>query len=170
MADELLMTYTVLDGAYQDGKLRRIEGEKGSPDQIQNPADTGYPLDPQEDGDPMVYSYMSTNTSGNEEPHILLVRTVSWSPGDTTYTVLKPVLGASNTWQVYNNRENIKFTLNGDVVLGNPQSLGQVKILSTSGGTTTTKRFIYLVEYDSTKVYGIDVAGSFTGHTRGPDL
>jgi hypothetical protein len=149
------MTYTVLDGAYEKGMLRRIEGQTGGPALVNNPTDTGYGLDPKADGDPMVYSYIGADGTA----HILLVRVNSVSLGDTTYTVLKPVVGASNLWQVYENNgkklENIKFTLSGAAVLGNPQSLAQVKV--------GNDRFIYLVEYDSGRVYGINVADFETG-------
>jgi hypothetical protein len=161
------MTYTVLNGKYKEGRLRRIEGGKGSPDTVQDPLDTGYALHPEEDDDPMVYSYMSTDSTGKEEPHILLVRTESMTPADTSYTVLQPVQGASNTWKIYNGREKIKFTLTGVTnPLGNPQSLAQVKV--------GNKRFIYLVDYDSGRVYGIDVAHfegvSGTSYALTPEL
>jgi hypothetical protein len=153
-AKRLLMTYTVLNSDYSNAKLRRIEGLSGGPNAVDYPTDTGY--DVHEASDPMVYSYLSTN----DEVHLLVVRTQAGSPQATTYTVLRQ---GTNGWEVYKNtnnnkRENIKFTLDGTAVLGNPQSLAQVKSVSTAGGTTTTNRFIYLVDFDSAWVYGINVA------------
>jgi hypothetical protein len=142
------MTYTVLSGKYTEGKVMRIEGTQGGPDDVGNP-NTGYSdLDPTADTDPVVYSYMSTDGNGVEEPHILLVRTNATDQTKTTYTVLHQDPKNPDAWVPFNNREKIQL-LYGTDPIGNPQSLAQVK--------TENGRFIYLVDYDSTVVYGIDV-------------
>ncbi|MDR0630125.1 MAG: hypothetical protein LBG24_10925 [Treponema sp.] len=161
---KLLMTYSVLNSDYGNAKLMRIEGTtSGGPNGVDTPpTNTGYPV--ADASDPMVYSYIGAN----DEVHLLVVRTQAGSPEATTYTVLHRITDPetnTDTWDVYNDLTNIKFELDVEdengvketiSVLGNPQSLAQVKV--------GTNRFIYLVDFDSSWVYGINVA-DFEAHT-----
>jgi hypothetical protein len=144
-----------MDGPYTHGKFRFIQGDNSVPT-IGDPADTGLDairayLDP----DPVLFSYMN-----EDSPRALLCNvstdfTVTPPVSTGKYTVCVPTLntaGTSYTWSFVMSGTTTKakdVTLvdeNGNPVAGNPYGIAQV-------GDT-----LYIVEYDSAKIYSVAIA------------
>jgi hypothetical protein len=144
MAD-LLLDYTVLDSVYNNGKFRFIQGNNAVLT-INDPRDTGLAvIDPTTDEDPVLFSYL------NGSPRALLVNiTTDFSTKPATsigkYTICVPDMAATPiTWSVL--RQNIALQDSaGNDVAGNPH--GVVKI----------GNFLYVVEYDSAKIYRLKIS------------
>jgi hypothetical protein len=138
MADNtLLLSYSVLDGGYRNGLIKKIEGQPaGSTAEvasIANPDETYVPLGPTE-SDPKIFSY-----AYGHDPAILIAR-VSTSGGTSTalYTLAAPEAGCGKAWKV----------LGRDIVLKS----GGGNIATNPFGVAQVGNMLYIIEYDTRKI------------------
>jgi hypothetical protein len=140
MANELLMAYSVLDESYQNGLIKKIEGEPAAvvaeTDSITDPDETYVPLGPNE-GDPKVFSYAL-----GREPAILVARVTTPGPGtqpsSCLYTLAAPEAGCGKAWKV----------LSRDVVLKS----GGAEMASNPYGAAQVGNMLYIIDCDSQKI------------------
>jgi hypothetical protein len=152
---KLLLDYTVLDQAYTHGKLQFITGDDGAPAaNVANPVDTNIDdIEPYTDEDPEIFSYMGG--SGNATPRGLLCNVTtnfSTTPATSTgkYTVCTPTAsGSTFAWAITGTK---------DIQLMNNSVSPAVPAAGNPYGVAQVGNFLYIVEYDSAKIYTLNIA------------
>ena len=140
MANELLMAYSVLDDMYQNGLIKKIEGEPAAAvaetDSITDPDETYVPLGANE-GDPKVFSYAL-----GRDPAILVAKVTTTVPGTQPsrclYTLAAPDAGCGKAWKVLSREVRLRY--NGNDVASNPFGVAQVG------------NRLYIIDCDSQKI------------------
>jgi hypothetical protein len=144
MSTELLMAYSVLDDWYQNGLLKKIEGEPAAAASevasIQDPDDTFVPIRANE-ADPKVFSY-----AYGQDPAVLVAKAVSAAgeqPSSCKYTLAAPKAGIGTAWKVL--ARDIVLKSGGEEVATNPYGVAQVG------------NWLFLIDFDSPKIYQLGV-------------
>jgi hypothetical protein len=137
MAKTIRLSYTVGDKLYEQQKLAYIAAENPSgvlyPNQIDNPADSGIPLDPDAETDPVIYSYLTNGALR------LLLGDVRTDPLGSNSTCFYGAVAPLSSWG----------TLSSGVVLKDDQGV----VLATNPyGIAQIDETIYIVDFDSTKI------------------
>jgi hypothetical protein len=157
----LLLDYTALDAVYNNGKFRFIAGDNAAPS-IADPVDTDLQdIDPTTDEDPVLFSYLS-----GSNPNALLVNITTEIPAPVPppvstgkYTICVPTAsGTSFTWDylrgsgaaIYAKDISLKLGSPAVDVAGNPHGIVTV--------TVDTGDYLYIVEYDSAKIYRVKLS------------
>jgi hypothetical protein len=139
MANELLLSYSVLDGGYTNGLIKKIEGERAGSaaevNSITDPDETYVPLGPMEP-DPKMFSF-----AYGQDPAILIAR-VSTSagsqPSSCKYTLAAPDASCGKAWKV----------LSQDVSLYD----GNTPMATNPYGVAQVGNMLYIIDYDSAKI------------------
>jgi hypothetical protein len=158
----LLLDYTVLDAVYNNGKFRFIAGDNGV-SSIADPADTGLQdIDPTTDEDPVLFSYLKGTS-----PRALLVNITTNIPAPVPpptstgkYTVCVPAAsGDTFTWDYLRSGSAIRAK---DI----PLQFNNVDVAGNPHGIVKVGDFLYIVEYDTAKIYRLDTS-TFEGKAAG---
>jgi hypothetical protein len=146
MANKVLLTYSVLDNVYENGKVQFVEGMEDANSStptvgtVVNPDDTGVTL-ATTDADPKMFSYVY-----NGGARMLLAK-VTTTPGvipsTCTWTLLTVPNPASGGWSTL--AQDITLQYNGVNVATNPYGVAQVG------------EWLYIVDYDSQKIIQLGV-------------
>jgi hypothetical protein len=156
MSKQLLLSYSVLDGIYQNGSLRFVRGLQDASSEtpavgtIDNPRDALVPLKPT-DPDPKMFSY-----SYKGEVRMLLskvVTPVSGSAPYTTWTLLGLPTPPYGPWA----------TLAKDIVL---RITPNVQAATNAYGVAHLGDWLYIIDYDSQKIYTLG-ANELNGMAEG---
>jgi hypothetical protein len=140
------MAYSVLDNRYQNGLLKKIEGEPAAATaevaSIQDPDDTFVPIRAGE-SDPKVFSY-----AYGQDPAILVAKVTTppgWGvqPSSCKYTLAAPKAGVGTAWKVL--ARDIVLKSGGEEVATNPFGVAQVG------------NWLFLIDFDSPKIYQLGV-------------
>jgi hypothetical protein len=148
MAKQVLMTYSVLDGVYQNPSLRYLRGLQDALSTtpnigtIDDPRDTNVPL-LSTDPDPKMFSFVGSD----DGVRVLLSKVVTPVSGSAPFTTWT-LLGASTsgTWT----------TLAKDIVLATPGLKNQA-VATNSYGVAQVGDWLYIVDYDSQNIYTLGV-------------
>lgn len=139
MANELLLSYSVLDGGYQNGLIKKIEGEPAGStaevNSITDPDETYVPLGPTEP-DPKMFSF-----AYGRDPAILVARvtsSVGSQPSSCLYTLAAPEAGCGKAWKI----------LSRDVSLYS----GSTQMATNPYGVAQVGNMLYIIDYDSQKI------------------
>jgi hypothetical protein len=149
MAKQVLMTYSVLDGDYQNPSMRYLRGLQDALSSVPNigtiddPRDTNVPL-LSTDPDPKMFSFVGSD----DGVRVLLSKVVTPVSGTAPFTTWT-LLGASTsgTWT----------TLAKDIVLATPGLKNQA-VATNSYGVAQIGRWLYIVDYDSQKIYTLGIS------------
>jgi hypothetical protein len=153
---KLLLDYTVLDEDYENGLFRFFQGTDGKPENVDVPRDTGLTgiIGPT-DGDPVVHSYMGGENLDTPRALVSVIVTDLSTGGSGTstgkYWVCTPTTptaqGVDVSWAATGGPQGVEFVNElGDPLIGNLYGIAQV------GG------YLYMVDYDTTNIYRIDIA------------
>jgi hypothetical protein len=156
MAMQKLFTYTVEDGDYQNAKLFHVDRDdsaSGVLAGIQNPANTNYvlytaPTTPISE-DPIVHSYLS---AGNLR--FIVGKIVTDPEGQPSITCDYTELSASYTR--VGRRSDIPLQYGGNPAATDPHGFAQIG------------QMLYIVDYDSTKIWLLDAEALATPPATGP--
>jgi hypothetical protein len=155
-----LLTYTVMEGEYQDGngKLMNVQGSEdavpadpsatppvaGSVGTVGNPTQSAILIE-SDKSDPVVFSFVYTNSEGTKELRMLLVTIVTPSPPgvpstQSFYSLL--VMGPNGDWVEHGT--NVELTSGGTKVAKNPHGVAQIG------------NMLYIIDYDTRMIYLLD--------------
>lgn len=150
MADkQVLLTYSVLDGAYANGLVRFAGGLRdaaaGTPSAgtVDNPSDTGVPL-ASTDPDPKLFSF--AYKGGAWMLLAKVVTPVSGAAAYTTWTLIDVPTTSAGTWTV----------LAEDIILQYPAK-NPATVATNPYGVAQAGDWLYIVDYDSQKIYTLGV-------------
>jgi hypothetical protein len=146
---KLLLTYTVLDEEYENGKFRFFQGKDGKPQDVELPKDTGLAgiIGPM-DSDPVAHSYMGG--ANLDEPRALVSVIDNGARELAKYSVGIPAIpaepGAPITWTA-GGVQGLKFVgADKTPLIGDPYGVAQAG------------KYLYFVDYGTTDIYRIDLA------------
>jgi hypothetical protein len=160
MADTVtmqLLTYTVMDEDYLNGKLMNVKGLEnavpanspvaGSVGTVNNPIQSGIPIDPLK-RDPVVFSFVYDN-NGTTELRMLLATIVTPDlppPAPSTdcfYSLLK--MNTNGDWTA--------LCTNVQLMSASPNS---VKCANNPHGVAQIENMLYILDYDTQMIYFLD--------------
>jgi hypothetical protein len=142
--NELLLSYSVLNDAYQSGLLKQIRGQPAANTaevaSIANPDETYVPIEANA-SDPKLFSYAM-----GQDPAILMAKvttTPGTQPSSCKYTLAAPDASCGKAWKVLSRDIVLKY--NGNEVATNPYGVAQVG------------NMLYIIDYDSRFIYPLGV-------------